>query len=57
MTFDEYESIVSHCIALYVHDNNVTYLDSFGAEHIPKEIRKIIKNKNIMANIYKKTSI
>ena len=35
---------------MYVH-NNVTYFDSFGVEHIPKEIKKFIKNKNITANI------
>ena len=28
------------------------YFDSFGVEHIPKQIRKIIKNKNIIRNIY-----
>ena len=31
---------------------NVTYFDSFGVEHIPKEIRKYIGNKNIITNIY-----
>ena len=38
-------------MALYVQNNNVTYFDSFGVEHIPKEIKKFIKNKNITANI------
>ena len=33
--------------------NNVTYFDSFGVEHIPKEIKKFIKNKNITANIFR----
>ena len=28
-------------------------IDSFGAEHIPKEIRKFIRNKNIIPNIYR----
>ena len=32
---------------------NVTYFDSFGVEHIPKEIRKFIGNKNIITNIYR----
>ena len=27
--------------------------DSFGVEHIPKEIRKFIGNKNTKTNIYK----
>ena len=31
----------------------VTYFDSFGVEHIPKEIRKFIRNKNIITNIYR----
>ena len=32
---------------------NVTYFDSFGVEHIPKEIRKFIRNKNTTTNIYR----
>ena len=39
---DEFKSIVT----------NVTYFDSFGVEHIPKEIRKFIRNKNITTNVY-----
>ena len=35
-----------------VNNNNVTYFDSFGYEHIPKEIKKFIGNKNIITNIY-----
>ena len=34
-------------------NNNVTYFDSFGVEHIPKEIKKFIKNKNIKTNIFR----
>ena len=40
INLDEYKSIGTHWIALYVNDNNVTYFDSFGVEHIPKEIKK-----------------
>ena len=29
----------------------MTYFDSFGVEHIPKEINKFINNKNKIANI------
>ena len=49
----EYKSILTHRIALYVNDENVTYLDSFGVEHIPKEIRKFIRNTKITMNIYR----
>ena len=53
INLDEYESIGTPWIALYVNDNNVTYFGSFGVEHIPKEIKKFIGNKNIIANIYR----
>ena len=33
--------------------DEVTYFDSFGVEHIPKEIKEFIGNKNIKANIYR----
>ena len=29
------------------------YFDSFGVEHIPKEIKEFISNKNVKANIYR----
>ena len=47
INLDDYKSIVTHWIALYVvaHwialyvvDNNVSYSDSYRVEHIPKEI-------------------
>ena len=31
----------------------MTYFDSFEVDHIPKEIKKFINNKNIIANIYR----
>ena len=31
----------------------VTYFDSFGVEHIPKVIKKVNNNKNIIANIFR----
>ena len=40
-------------IALYVNNKTVTYFDSFGIEHIPKEVQKIIGNRNIITNIYR----
>ena len=33
--------------------NNTIYFDGFGVEHIPKEIRKFIGNKNIITNIHR----
>ena len=39
--------------ALWVSNNYVTYFDSFGVEHIPKEIKEFVKNKNIKTNIFR----
>ena len=53
INIDEYESLGTHSIALYVNAKNVTYFDSFGVEQILKEIRKFILNKSITTNIYR----
>ena len=53
INLDEYESIGTHSIALYVNAENVTYFNSFGVEHIPKESIKFIGNKNYITNIYR----
>ena len=39
----EYESIRTYWIALYFNDNNVTFFDSFGIEHIQKKFKKSLK--------------
>ena len=49
----EYSHIGTHWIALYVNNKTATCFDSFGIEHIPKEIKNFTNNKNIIANIYK----
>ena len=36
-----------------MNGNNANYLDSFGVEHIPKEIKKFVGKKNIIKNIYR----
>ena len=53
MGYIEYESIGTHWIPMYVNAKNLIYFHSFGVEHIPKEIRKFIENKNIITNIYR----
>ena len=53
INLDEYKSIGTHWIALYVNGDNVTYFDSVGVEYIPKEIKKFIGNKNITNVKYK----
>ena len=41
INLNEYESIGTHWIALYVNAENVTNFDSFWMEHIPKGIKKL----------------
>ena len=53
INLDEYHDIGTHWIALYVNNKIVTYFDSFGVEHIPKEIMKFINRKKIITNIYR----
>ena len=38
INLDEYENTGTHWIALFVKTNEAIYFDSFGIEHIPKEI-------------------
>ena len=38
INLNEYSDIETHLVALYVSHNDATYFDSFGVEHIPKEI-------------------
>ena len=53
INLDEYESVVTHWIALYMNVNNITYFDSFLVEHILKEIKNLIGDKNTIKNIYR----
>ena len=45
INLDEYSDIGTHWVALYVNNNDLTYFDSFGVEHIPKEIKTFINRK------------
>ena len=53
INLDEYENTGTHWIALFVKTNEVIYFDSFGLQHIPKEIEHAIGNKEIKASIFR----
>ena len=38
---------------MYVKNNEVIYFDGFGVEHVPKEIKKFIGNKDIKTNTFR----
>ena len=47
------KDVGTHWIAFYVKNNEITYSDSFGVEHVPKEIKKFIELKSIKTNIFR----
>ena len=54
INLDECSGIGTHWIALYVHNDDVTYFDSFGVEHIPKETKEFIDSSlSITTNIFR----
>ena len=53
INLDEYSDIGTHWIALYALNNNVTYFDSFGVEHIPKEVKNFINKSTVITNIFR----
>ena len=53
INLDEYADVGTHWIALFCNRNEIVYFDSFGAEHVPGEIKEFIGNKTIKANIFR----
>ena len=45
INLDEYHDIGTHWVALYVNNKTIIYFDSFGVEHIPREIMEFIAGK------------
>ena len=52
INLDEYENTGTHWVSLFVKPKYTVYFDSFGIEHIPKEINKFINN-DIKRNIFR----
>ena len=53
INLDEYADVGTHWIALICNRNEIVYFESFGVEHVPEEIIEFIRNKNIIANIFR----
>ena len=54
INLDKYSDIGTHWVALYVNNNDVTYFDSSGVEHILKEMKKFIdRSLSIATNIFR----
>ena len=53
MNYDEYANVGTHWIVWYVKNNEVIYFDSFGVEHVPKEINRFIGHKSTKTNTFR----
>ena len=40
-------------VALFCKKNEIIFFDSLGVEHVSKEIKEFVGNKNIKANIFR----
>ena len=47
INLDEYENVGTHWVALFFNPKYTVYFDSFVIEHIPKEINKFIRSKEL----------
>ena len=57
INLDECANVGTYWIALFCKKNGTVYIDSFGVEHIPEEIKEFTEefpgNKNIKTNIFR----
>ena len=53
INLDEYADVGTHRISLNVENNEVIYFDSFGVEHIPKEIKRLTGHKDTKTSIFR----
>ena len=53
INLNEYSDIGTNWIVLYALNNIVTYFDSFGVEHIPKEITRFIDKSEIITSVFR----
>ena len=53
INLDEYADVGTHWIALFYNKYEIVFFNSFVVEHIFEEIKDIIGNKNIKANIFR----
>ena len=52
INLDKYADVGTHSNASFCNRNEIVYFHSFGAEHVPEEIKEFFGNENIIANIF-----
>ena len=53
INLDESADVGTHWIALFCNRSKIVYFNSFGVEQVPEEIKEFVRNKNIIANIFR----
>ena len=53
INLNKYADVATHSIALFCSRSEIVHFNSVGFEHVPEEIKKFIRNKNIKANIFR----
>ena len=51
VNLDEHSGVETHWIVLHALNNNDFFLDSFGIEHIPKDVKRFINKSIVVENI------
>ena len=44
---------ICRCMHTFCNRNEIVYFGSFGAEHVPEEIKEFVGNENIKANFFR----
>ena len=52
INLDECADVCTYWVALFSSRSEIVYFDSFGVEHVPEEIKELIRNKNIIADFF-----
>ena len=53
INLDEYADVGTQRVALFCNKIEIVCFDSFGVEHVPKQVKEFVGNKNIKANIFR----
>ena len=52
INLDECADVCTYWVALFSSRSEIVYFDNFGVEHVPEEIKELIRNKNIIADFF-----
>ena len=53
VNLDERGEAGTHWVAIHIKGPKATYFDSFGIEHIPNEVLRFLRKKDIDSNIFR----